>query len=524
MAAPATLRVVDDCPGGSSREVLLRHASEELVFGVVGHVGSGNSAIAEALKSLLIEQGYSVELLKAKDCIRDWAELNGRSVPTSESTLVVAEAWQTLGDEMRSGGDDDASVARALVLEIRRRRAVQKKEELGPGPVLPDGTPRAYVLDSLRHDAEVQLVRHVYGNAFALIGIVCDEEVRRERLGHKYSDAGQDSSKSFMERDSKSCVKHGQRVSAAFELADYYLDNSEERYTGAKQQPNPRWDISEQLSRLIKIIQHKTIIGPTTAETGMFFAHGARMRSACLSRQVGAALVDPTGNIVATGTNEVPKAGGGVYPGPDEKNTIDARCAFRGRPECSNNTEQTEIIAELIASVPELKSSASDPVSRARIEDSIRKTRVGSLIEFSRAVHAEMDALMSAARLGVSPVGSRMFVTTFPCHFCARHIVAAGVVEVQYIEPYPKSKALALHDDAIIPRSVVSPEAPGKVLFRPFKGVAPRLYPRAFLKDRELKNDRGAMDIQEPRWGCAWHLSKNSYVQLEAELAKLDRT
>ena len=108
-----------------------------------------------------------------------------------------------------------------------------------------------------------------------------------------------------------------------------------------------------------------------------------------------------------------------------------------------------------------------------------------------------------------------MFVTTFPCHYCARHIVAAGVREVQYIEPYAKSMAFELHGDSI---AKVSSES-GRVVFRPFTGVAPRLYYRAFLKDRELKNKKsGAFLMAEPEWGSAWALRKVSYVQLEAEI------
>ena len=38
----------------------------------------------------------------------------------------------------------------------------------------------------------------------------------------------------------------------------------------------------------------------------MFHAYGARMRSDCLSRQVGAALLNSGGSLIATGTNEVP--------------------------------------------------------------------------------------------------------------------------------------------------------------------------------------------------------------------------
>ena len=68
------------------------------------------------------------------------------------------------------------------------------------------------------------------------------------------------------------------------------------------------------------------------------------MQSACLSRQVGAALVDSNGNVVATGTNEVPQAGGGLYGERfDATEADDHRCAFRrtgSTAYCSNTKEQ----------------------------------------------------------------------------------------------------------------------------------------------------------------------------------------
>jgi deoxycytidylate deaminase len=134
-----------------------------------------------------------------------------------------------------------------------------------------------------------------------------------------------------------------------------------------------------------------------------------------------------------------------------------------------------------------------------------------------------MEAVISAARKGVSTVGTRLFVTTFPCHYCARGLVAAGVDEVQYIEPYPKSQALALHADAITVDAKDRKEQNGrrKVLFRAFTGVAPRLYRRAFLKDRDLKNSStGDFKIGNPEWGSPWHIQGASYVELEAALAR----
>jgi deoxycytidylate deaminase len=240
---------------------------------------------------------------------------------------------------------------------------------------------------------------------------------------------------------------------------------------------------------------------------------------------------------VSTGTNEVPRAGGGVYGEQfsGNKRTHEHRCAFRNPAFCSNNVEQNAIVDDLIAQIPEL--SAVDDAEKGTLRAKIRRTRLGGLIEFSRAVHAEMDALLSAGREGTSTVGTRLFVTTFPCHYCARHIVSAGVYEVQFIEPYPKSLALSLHIDAIavsedgwVPPSTLSiaeeralepEEDQGRVLFKPFVGVAPRLYLKAFEKVRDLKDKvTGDMKIGEPEWGDEWSPLVSAYPEIEAALTK----
>jgi deoxycytidylate deaminase len=89
---------------------------------------------------------------------------------------------------------------------------------------------------------------------------------------------------------------------------------------------------NEYLSRLVKIVSHSEIVRPSTEETAMHHAYGA----ACAVHAflgVGAALVDKTGNVVATGTNEVPRAGGGVYgenfDTDHNGHTHDHRCAYR---------------------------------------------------------------------------------------------------------------------------------------------------------------------------------------------------
>ena len=445
---------------------------------------------------------------------------------------------------MRETEADNAAVASQLVIGIRRDRATQLgKDPNNTEPIMPDGQKRAFILDSIRHPREVALLRQIYQEAFCLVGVVCEESIRKDRLSQeKYRDAGVDPIIEFMSRDENAPEKHGQRVAEAFHLADYFIDNSLNRFIepdGTKTE-NPDWDVSEQLGRLVDILTHSQIIRPRPNETGIFHAHGAGMRSSCLSRQVGAALLDNMGDVIATGANEVPRPGGGVYGGHfanrsdiDPPAHQDFRC-FVHKKYCSNTQSQREIVVDLLN---QLEKETNIVISGDLVDFVLKTTRIGQLIEFSRAVHAEMDALLSAARQGISAVGTRLFVTTFPCHNCARHIVCAGVDEVQFIEPYLKSQALPLHGDAITlsptnwqpPSSgpfdqTEPPSEPRKVLFRPFVGIAPRLYRRVFLKDRELKESgTGKMkaDFSEVSGFDSWETLRLSYAQVEAKITEL---
>ncbi|MFZ6710135.1 anti-phage dCTP deaminase [Undibacterium sp. TC9W] len=502
-------------------------SANELVFAVVGPVGSGTSFVANALSSLLSNQVYGVEahVIKASNAITSWIASTGNAPIQTTDALTKVKSLQDAGDLMRK--TDHAAVAVALIEAIRTKRSelnatvgdvvTEIKQTQGPKK-------RAYILDSLKHPAEVELLRTIYQDAFCLVGVVCEGQIRQQRLSEeKCQTSGKTAIQEVMKRDEDAEIKHGQKVADTFHLADFFVDNSPKRFTDAdKKTPNPEWIVPDQLARLVDLITHQKVIRPTPSETGMFHAYGAKMRSACLSRQVGAALLDKNGNIISTGTNEVPRGGGGVYGGsfrdydPSE-HLSDHRCVAVNKY-CSSNRSQDEIINEIISQIPALN-AVTDKVELSK---QLKKTPIGKLLEFSRAVHAEMDALLSAARLGATTVATRLFVTTFPCHYCARHIVSAGVDEVQYIEPYPKSRALKLHGDAITespgnwmaPSSAIATEH--KVLFRPFTGVAPRIYRQVFLKDRKLKNENGDFQIGEA--DSATGLLKVGYQEIENAL------
>jgi cytidine deaminase len=122
--------------------------------------------------------------------------------------------------------------------------------------------------------------------------------------------------------------------------------------------------------------------------------------------------------------------------------------------------------------------------------------RVRNLIEFGRIVHAEMHAICEAAASGKPVRGGVLYCTTFPCHVCARHIIAAGIREVIYIEPYPKSLTGQLYADEIKFAHEAAAEADhatqSQVVFRPFHGTAPVLFQRVF-QHRRRKDDDGTV-------------------------------
>ncbi len=60
------------------------------------------------------------------------------------------------------------------------------------------------------------------------------------------------------------------------------------------------------------------------------------------------------------------------------------------------------------------------------------------------AVHAELNALMFAARYGLATEGAELHTTHQPCLNCAMAIVNAGIIRVVYKHPYRDNGGLQL--------------------------------------------------------------------------------
>lgn len=72
----------------------------------------------------------------------------------------------------------------------------------------------------------------------------------------------------------------------------------------------------------------------------------------------------------------------------------------------------------------------------------------GTKQEICYATHAEQNAIIQAAKLGVNIDGSTLYCTHQPCILCAKMIVNAGIVRVVYHSGYPDDFALDIFKEA----------------------------------------------------------------------------
>jgi deoxycytidylate deaminase len=495
-----------------SMELFRKRESPELVIAFSGAVGSGVDGIREYTESLLGEIGYKVVRVKLSDHIKECSErgLITKLELDEASEFDRIDRLQIGGNELRREYEENILAQYAVqVISIARLKHLGGDAPEDIRDVVP--TKVAYLIDQIKHPSEVQLLRSVYGDLFYLIGVLCIEDKRRKRLEARGMSAA--AAMTLMDRDQREAEKSGQQLEKALQLADFFVRNSD---------PNAQ-SIKAMLRRFLELLHGANGVTPTRDEYGMYAAYSASLKSACLSRQVGAAIADQQGNLVATGCNDVPKFGGGLY-GP-ESGADDARCVKLGGGICHNDFHKRKLqrqIEEILRSEDSLKSppdKAKDIVG-AIAEKIYASSRIKDLIEFSRSVHAEMDAIVSVARTGgPSIAGGSLYTTTFPCHSCARHIVAAGIVEVFYIEPYEKSLASSLHEDAIS-LDEAKADSPTKVRFVHYEGVHPRRY-IAFFQAREDRKAGGkalVRNISDASKTTPEYL--NTYMEMETKVVK----
>jgi deoxycytidylate deaminase len=454
----------------------------ELFLGLVAPIGTDLSSVTEVLQQLLGELQYTSREIRVSALLRDFdPPLQLTEHPLEERYRSYMQA----GNLVRKRTRHPDALARLSIAAIRRARRSVHGNPMRPLPRT------AFILNQLKRPEEVTLLRQVYGPSFIQISAFAPELARLESLttriadshyGETSRDACRSRAQDLISIDSEEeNDPDGQRVRQAFPLADLIID------------AGSRETIVESLTRFLHAFFGHPFISPRHDEFFMFLARSAALRSADLSRQVGAALVSSNNELLTLGYNEVPKAGGSVYT---EDDLHDYRDHVLGHD--TNYLFKKRIVADLIRimnpwlepniakqPIESLLTTALSKEENPHIEDSM----LMDVLEFGRIVHAEMHAITNAARGLYSLLGSTLYCTTFPCHICARHIISSGIVRVVYIEPYSKSVAPQLYPDSIIFEGR-SQRPSAAVRFETFVGIAPARFAELFQRAKR-KDDAG---------------------------------
>jgi deoxycytidylate deaminase len=478
--------------GAPIQDFLSATPGPELVIGLVGPIGTDIGLVAGKLENELAHVGYKAVHVHVSDAFHEIeGEFELKERPIEQRYISYMDA----GNKLRERLDRQDALALFSVAAIRKKRVGLTGSRIEPS------THTAYILNQLKRPEEIATLRRVYGRGFIQLSAYCSEDRRlddltsriaksyyREKSVEAYRGKAQD----LISRDNDEEENpYGQRVRDTFPLADIVI--------GADLEEN----VIQMCSRFVRAFFGDNFCTPSPDEYGMHLAKATALRSSDLSRQVGAAIFAKSGEIISMGCNEVPKAGGGAYW---EGDPFDFRDFKLG--EDSSVRVKREIVEDVLRRLrgsgwlhKDKNKRDIDNLAEEALGDGkkgiFKDAKITNILEFGRIVHAEMSAISDAARRGVSLADATLYCNTFPCHICARHIVASGIRRVVYIEPYSKSLAAELYPDSISVDGKIKQPGP-KVEFVPFIGIAPERYADIFAKGKR-KDKAGKAIMWNPK-------------------------
>jgi deoxycytidylate deaminase len=500
----------------------------ELFFALVAPIGADTKLVAQQLQESLKKLGYEstyIKVTKLMKSIPTGIDLHETPLEKRYNSYIdyANKVREILGnDKISNTGGNDALAMLSVAAILETRKTLTGDPKIAKHA-------HAYILDQFKRPEEIALLRKVYGRLFIQISAHASKSTRlaslKRRIKKTHPDGGgkdfASEAESLIRRDlSEEKIANGQRVRDAFPMADAIID------------ANDKSKCKIEIERLVNLFFGHNFITPTHDEYAMYAAKSASLRSADLSRQVGAAIFSLEGEAITLGANEVPKPGGGTFFEGDKEDQRDFNHGLD-----YNEQEKQSIVREFVERLDN-SGSFSDRISKSnslktldeKVEyflhaeggPKLKSARVMDLLEFGRQVHAEMNAICDAARLGKSIRGATLYCTTFPCHMCAKLILASGIARVVYIEPFPKSYAEDMYSQSIALESNDTQE--NRIVFQPFTGVAPFRYRDLFEKGRRKAAGGNAQTWKENSPTPNVSLIVESYLELEplvtAQLAK----
>lgn len=478
---------------------MLKNIDNELVIGLVGGLGVDFEAVAKNLSALLKQAGYYCVEIRIAD----------NFVKRHNNSKFADCYWKmqyATKHRQNHGKDYWAVQAVNSIFNIRPTLATKHKKI-------------AYIIRSLKTKHELERLADIYGRNFIAISIFCEDEIAEKHLTKKLSISRMKIPDAWeqMQQINRELCLGADKLPEHDSLAKFLLQKDQ-----TETHPELKWfgqnlfscysranfflyqnkNLDQQMQRFVHLLFNDPFAEPTNEEYFMFCAQAAAYRSLDLDRQVGAVIVNQEYEMVASGFNDVSKVGGGhffhhdhpMYAHPTKVN--DQRDYLQEYD--FNHNYLDKITANL---ADKLKLNAEDQL--------VMREQIRDITEFKRSTHAEMSALLDAARRGVAVRDCTMYVNTYPCHNCTKHIMAAGIKRVVFLHPYTKSKAREMYAAMIAHGLLVSDEIKdSRLVFEPFLGISPNRFSSTFANDKDtrLEKDNEGRENGKP---LQWRLTQD---------------
>lgn len=348
-----------------------------------------------------------------------------------------------------------------------------------------------FIINSFRNPAEVQFFRQRYGS-FYLCSLYASKEHRQKRL----EELGAQLDEVCDERDAGKGKKpnelNKQDVPRCTLLSDYAI-------TTEKKKEHYQYEII----RFLSLIDSPGLVQPRNDEEVMNLAYSLSLRSTCLSRQVGAVITNPEGFIIAAGWNAVGSGqlGCSLVSIEDYKKFSDDGYSLANWREHISNFTKAGLFDELnlkesdyfcfkdMESAFFLRNKIGNACGENSSErDKIIKNIKVKRLEYARALHAEENAILQAARFGGTGIaGGTIYTTTYPCELCSKKIYQAQLSRIVYTEPYPGS----------LSETIFLKDGVRQISIEQFEGVKSPSFFRLFKPAFDLKEQQTIDDCNE---------------------------
>jgi cytidine deaminase len=374
----------------------------ELVFGLIGAVGTDSDKILDALDRALKQVRYKLITIRVIDGLRQLEKW--RNIAT-EPLDARYTSHMNAGNEFRELLDRGDALALIGAASIAKERSKITEATSKPAPRT------AYVLRSLKRPEEVSTLRNIYGQNFFILAAYSPKSKRSHRLATNIAESRrtaislgiETTANELIERDEAEIQnRFGQNIREAFPSSDFFVDADSSK-------------LPQQITRIVELIFGNTFHTPTRDEFGMFHAWADSLRSASLGRQVGAAICTKAGDLLATGCNEVPKAHGGLYWSDDDPDERDHNLG-----EDSNDVIKNEILADVLCRMKEgrwLNKEKSRKSVNKLLDEALADTslRLKPPLNGFRIFSCSRPAATASPNLLLSPSPSSTIAGIRPC-------------------------------------------------------------------------------------------------------------